>query len=311
MAIRTINSHFDTIPENNAPDPDVIYYAYAHMVVTNYPSLPNIMDTAAICTLVEQFNNQDFEVLVNQNFESNQILSKQQKWKILTAKFNTDIQEQLNHSLLKKDKRTIFFILRAANEFSRDLYQKYFGNHFVGMSDAETIYKWLHRFEIFLCCNGRFTEWLKYLEKAFAQRGTKFTALDLIKTEKALNSIMETIKRLYSKMNKYPNYIYAPALVPMYDQRLSLEDSLAMIQAWLDSQTEQVRLFIQPKLQQAISQLKFREKRKEEDKVPINSYLPSKTAKAFEMFRKQRGLNKEEALNILILRGLGKDSYWE
>lgn len=108
MVIRTTASHFGIITENNVPDLDVIYYAYARMVITNDLPLPNIMDTAAICTLVEQFNNQTFEVLVNQNFESNQILSKQQKWKILTAKFNTDIQEQLNHSLLKKDKRTIF-----------------------------------------------------------------------------------------------------------------------------------------------------------------------------------------------------------
>lgn len=93
---------------------------------------------------------------------------------------------------------------------------------------------------------------------------------------------------------------------PQYRKYFCLEDSIAIIQAWLDYQTEQTRALIQPKLQQAIKQLVLREKKKKSDSIPLNSYLPGETTMAFEKFRKERGLSKEEALNFIILNRLTK-----
>ncbi|WP_165088942.1 hypothetical protein [Neisseria yangbaofengii] len=64
----------------------------------------------------------------------------------------------------------------------------------------------------------------------------------------------------------------------------------------------------QPELQQAIKQPVCREKKKKSDSISLNSYLPRKPMMAFEKFREEKSLSKEEALNFLILNGINQAS---
>lgn len=169
------------------------------------------------------------------------------------------------------------------------------------LNSQDSIFEWLQRFEMYLCELGVFQQWLKELANAINRCGEPLTALADIKDEKQLKSIYGTLERANKQIQERP---YSFIMTPQYQKYFAYEDSIAIIQAWLDCQTKQTRALIQPKLQQAIKQLNFRQRRKEADLVAINTYLPKKTIKIFEAFRKQHGLNKEEALDFLILKGI-------
>lgn len=306
------NTHLETLVSR--PSDDIIYYAYACIVARNLNWRPqNIANADEIYHFVNRLNNRDFFILLNtytesKNFNSlSSTISNMEKWKILESQLKLIKSNQLQSSLLKNDARTIFLIWESAKVFkkidlvtNRTEYEKYFPRQENGLfNDMTSIFLWLRRFEVYLCVNQTYPNWLIYLKYAFDQRGKRLTALDDIETEIHLKSIYGTLGRLIQNYDMH-------LVPPNYFNYFSIEDSVAIIQAWLDCQTEQTRAVIQPKLQQAIKQLVFREKQKKADKVPINSHLPAETMDAFKKFRAERGLTKEEALNFLILNGLTK-----